>query len=174
MPAQSAFAHLAPDRSLRTAAPARALRARRWPLAPDNWQLAACCSTPQFNAFAVPTSSMSALLRDSSGPRMMCGISTNMIRSCSGAQCCSCENRYFKIGICGQARNSASAPSSCWSSIMPPSTLTSPSCRRISCSILRCPMIGWLMPPMIRVGRHCRNIHRQLHAKFRVRRGPAA
>ena len=36
----------------------------------------------------------------------------------------------------------------CWSSMIPPSRLASPSFRRISCSILRCPMMGWLMPPM--------------------------
>src|SRR5260370_1137134 len=32
---------------------------------------------------------------------------------------------------------------------MPPIRLTSPSLRRISCSILRCPMTGWSMPPML-------------------------
>ena len=35
------------------------------------------------------------------------------------------------------------------SSKMPPIRLGSPSARRISCSIFFCPMIGWLMPPML-------------------------
>ena len=59
-----------------------------------------------------------------------------------------CEKRYFRIGI--EARPGMPVKALvCWSSMMPPSRFTSPSFRRISCSILRWPMTGWLMPPML-------------------------
>ncbi len=77
----------------------------------------------------------------------MCGMSTKTISLVEWSDV-SCEKRYFKIGI----EDKPGIPVKDLvreSSIMPPSRLTSPSFKRISFSILRWPMTGWLMPPML-------------------------
>ena len=58
--------------------------------------------------------------------------------------------------------------STSWSSRMPPSRLTSPSFSRISCSILRCPITGWLDAADIDCEDHRRNFDGHLQGDLAV------